>query len=647
MGKHCSVTLVLCWAALCWMAAAAVVTTQTNEAYDWGLPPGFPVPTAPADNPMSAAKVDLGRHLFYDSRLSANGTQSCASCHDQARAFTDGLARSIGSTGQEHPRASMSLVNVAYARALTWGDPRLTRLEDQALVPMYGERPIELGLDRSDRWLDDLRRDPTYQRLFAAAFGDDADSFSRDHLVKALAAFQRSIISARSPYDRYHFAREEGAISEAAVRGEILFHSRPLSCFTCHGGPHFSSAMGATTTASSPADVEEFRAVQFHNTGLYNLAGLLSYPAENTGLFDVTKDPRDVGKFKAPTLRNIAVTAPYMHDGSIATLEEAIDHYAAGGRTLNTGPRQGVGRDNPNKSGTVRGFTLTPAQRGDLVTFLETLTDTALLIDRRFANPWTSTSAAPTDSRRVSRGSIAPAAQRAPTIAAAANLNVVLPEIIAAFARERQSRVEPVFGASGMLARQIQDGAPFELFLAADEEFPQRLTAAGLTRDAGVVYASGRLALFAPKGSPLTVDERLEGLARLQASGGVTRFAIANPDVAPYGKAAEAVLRKRHLWDGIRPKLVLGDSIAQAAQFATTGNAVGGLVAYSLVLSPQLSGRGTHALIAEADHEPLRQRMVVLKRASPAALAFYEYLQSERARALLRKHGYEVPQTSR
>ena len=234
-------------------------------------------------------------------------------------------------------------------------------------------------------------------------------------------------------------------------------------------------------------------------------------------------------------------------------------------------------------------------------------------------------------------------AQRPPVIAAAANLNFALTEIADQFARDRGTRVEVVFGASGTLTRQIRDGAPFELFLAADEEFPNRLTAAGLTRDAGVVYAVGRLVVFAPTGSPLTVDERLDGLTRLVKAGRVGRFAIANPEVAPYGKAAEAVLRKRGLWDAIRPQLVLGDTIAQAAQFATTGNAAGGLVAYSLVLGPGFADRGTYAVIADADHPPLRQRMVLLKRAGPTAAQFYTYLQSEAARVLFRKHGYGVP----
>ena len=217
-------------------------------------------------------------------------------------------------------------------------------------------------------------------------------------------------------------------------------------------------------------------------------------------------------------------------------------------------------------------------------------------------------------------------------------------EIAEQFRRDRGERVDLVFGASGMLTRQIQDGAPFELFLAADEEFPNRLTKAGLTRDSGVVFAVGRLVVFAPANSPLTVDAQLNGLAILLASGGVSRFAIANPAVAPYGRAAESVLRKRGLWDRLLPALVRGDTIAQAAQFATTGNAVGGLVAYSLVLGPELAHRGTFALIPAAEHEPLRQRMVLLKTASAPAQHFYQYLQEPRARDVLRRFGFEMPQ---
>ena len=338
------------------------------------------MPAVPADNPMSVAKVELGRHLFYDLRLSGNGQQSCATCHQQEKAFTDGLTTSAGSTGEDHPRNSMSLVNVAYAATLTWGNPTMTRLEDQALVPMFGRHPIELGLGEDREWLEPLRREPRYVGLFERAFPGDADGVTRANVVKALATFQRTIVSARSPYDRYHFERDDQAVSPAAKRGEVLFHSRPLACFTCHGGFNLSGATGRPGLSET--------AGEFHNTGLYNLPGLLSYPASNTGIHEFTRDPQDVGKFKAPTLRNIAVTAPYMHDGSIDSLDGVLAHYEAGGRTLTEGPHKGVGRDNPNKSERIRGFSLTPDERADLIAFLRSLTDESVLRDPRFANPW-------------------------------------------------------------------------------------------------------------------------------------------------------------------------------------------------------------------------------------------------------------------
>jgi cytochrome c peroxidase len=370
-------------AATCLGLTLGLATVRAQQATPtpyrtWSLPATFPPPTLPADSPLTDARVALGRHLFYDTRLSGNGTQSCSTCHAQAHAFADTRAVGVGSTGERHTRGSMSLVNVAYAEVLTWANPTLTSLEQQALVPMYGDHPVELGLSRSDDWLARLAADARYQRLFHDAFG--RDGITRDHTVEAIAAFERSIVSARSPYDRYHFDRDDSAIPAAAKRGEVLFHSRPLSCFQCHGGVNFSSAM--------PAVRQPMARAPFHNTGLYNLAGAFSYPADDPGVYQITHDRADIGRFKPPTLRNIAVTAPYMHDGSVATLAEAIDHYAAGGRTIASGPHQGIGRDNPNKDATLRGFSLTADQKADLVAFLESLTDDELLRDSRFGNPW-------------------------------------------------------------------------------------------------------------------------------------------------------------------------------------------------------------------------------------------------------------------
>jgi molybdate transport system substrate-binding protein len=235
-------------------------------------------------------------------------------------------------------------------------------------------------------------------------------------------------------------------------------------------------------------------------------------------------------------------------------------------------------------------------------------------------------------------------AQKAPLVAAASDLRFALETIARRFADESGARVELVFGSSGTLTRQIADGAPFELFLSADEAFVETLARAGLTRDAGALYAVGRIVIFAPHRSPLKVDERLEGLRSLLARGGVTRLAIANPEHAPYGRAAEAALRATGLWSSIKPSLVMGENIAQAAQFATTGDAVGGVLAYSLVLAQPLSEQGTYALIPDSLHPPLRQRVVLLKRAGETAQRFYRYLQQPAAREILRTFGFALPQ---
>jgi cytochrome c peroxidase len=352
----------------------------SGDGYVWNLPKGFPKPYVPADNPMTAAKVELGRYLFYDSRMSVNGKASCATCHKLELAFTDGRAVGLGATGELHSRSAMTLVNVAYSAVLTWSNPQMKSLEDQALVPMFGDHPVELGLRKGDGFLPMLRADRQYRSLFERAFPDETDPFTAANVTRAVASFERSIISARSPYDRYHYGGDDNAVSASAKRGEILFFNQHLSCFRCHGGFNFG---GATVSAQNPD-----QPVQFHNTGLYNVPGPLSYPAPNVGIYEFTKAPEDVGKFKVPTLRNIALTAPYMHDGSIPTLEGVLDHYAAGGRTIASGLHAGNGHDNPNKDPLIGGFVFSKQDREDLIEFLKTLTDEAVLHDPRFANPW-------------------------------------------------------------------------------------------------------------------------------------------------------------------------------------------------------------------------------------------------------------------
>ena len=357
------------------------------DTYDWQLPAGFPPPYVPPNNPMTAEKVALGRFLFYDERLSANGTQSCATCHRQELAFSDGRATALGSTGEAHPRNAQGLANVAYNSTLTWGNPSLTALEDQILIPMFGEFPKELAITGHEaEVLARLRDDARYRQLFGAAFPGEAEPIDWGNITRALASFSRTLISGSSPYDRYVYGGDKSAMSPSAVRGLDLFLSEKFECHHCHGGYNFTGSTRDRGTV--------FVEAPFHNTGLYNLGGTGAYPRGNTGVHEITGRAEDTGRFRAPSLRNVALTAPYMHDGSVATLEEVLRLYAAGGRQIADGPLAGDGRANPYKSGFVPGFTLTEQERQDMLAFLNALTDEQFIRDPRFADPFTATATA-------------------------------------------------------------------------------------------------------------------------------------------------------------------------------------------------------------------------------------------------------------
>lgn len=361
--------------------AAPEASVVVEGDYAWHLPASFPKPNVPTDNPISTEKVELGRRLFYDVRLSGNGTFSCASCHDPKKAFTDGRGQAVGSTGQVHPRGAMSLVNVGYATALTWSNDLLVTLEKQALVPMFGEEPVELGLaGQEEAMLARLRDEPIYVASFAKAFVDGEEAISVDHVAKAIASFERTLISGGSAYDRLVYGRDSSALDDSAKRGLDLFFSERTECFHCHGNFNFADNVSHEGTVITE--------MAFHNTALYNVDGKGAYPTASRGLIDVSGKPADMGRFKAPTLRNVAVTAPYMHDGSIATLEDVIDHYARGGRKIDAGPNAGDGAKSPLKSEFLRGFLVSDQEKVDLVHFLESLTDPTFLDDPRFADPW-------------------------------------------------------------------------------------------------------------------------------------------------------------------------------------------------------------------------------------------------------------------
>lgn len=240
-------------------------------------------------------------------------------------------------------------------------------------------------------------------------------------------------------------------------------------------------------------------------------------------------------------------------------------------------------------------------------------------------------------------GPLAYSADVSPIIAAAASLRFALADLATSFSSKTGTSVRFSFSSTGNLSRQIRQGAPFELFLSADEDYVTALSRDGLTLDEGIPYALGRLTVFTPMGSLFDIDANLSGLGKALDSGLIYRFAIANPEHAPYGRAAREVLQHAGLWDAIQPHLVLGENVSQAAQFAISGSCEGALIAQSLALSPGVSSRGKTRLVPAGWHNPLRQRMVLLPAAGEIARAFYAYLQEAQAGEIFLRHGFASP----
>jgi cytochrome c peroxidase len=345
-------------AALLWPAAAfgaidpGPPATAAPGSYTWSLPAGFPLPAVPVDNPMSEAKVALGRRLFFEPRLSVSGRYSCASCHEPSRSFSDGRALAVGATGETLPHNALALVNVAYNVSFGWSEPQVRSLEAQMRKPMLSRHPIELGLaGREARLCAALGGDPQYAAAFAAAFPrpgaaqqDLAGPVTFDHLVKAIAAFERTLISGNSPFDRYVFGGQHGALSEEAKHGMALFFSPQVGCAQCHSGFNFAG---------------NWRDAQ-------GVTGGPSFANDGTGTHPV----------RVPTLRNIALTAPYMHDGRFATLARVLEHYSDLGQQAQARGRGHQDRRLPQRP-------LDAGERAALIAFLESLTDESF--GRRYA----------------------------------------------------------------------------------------------------------------------------------------------------------------------------------------------------------------------------------------------------------------------
>lgn len=353
------------WSAI-WAAVLVSVgaVSASAEAFDWDLPIWMPRPAVPEDNPMTAAKVELGRHLFYDARLSADNTVACASCHTQSRAFTDGRETSVGIEGSVGGKNAPPLMNVAYFPVLTWANPHMTSLEFHSLIPLFGEEPREMGAAGFEgEVFKRLADDPVYASAFAEAFPEQPapDLFT---VTRALGAFQRSLMSFNSPYDQFKYGGNLEALSASALRGEQLFFDHKFECYHCHQGIMFSDNF---QTEGSP-----WAETGFHNTGLYE-----SYPAQVPGLIEITGKPEDAGRFRTPSLRNIAVTGPYMHDGSVADLRGVMDHYGRGGR-----------EGHAMQDGMIIGFDANEQEINDIIAFLESLTDEEFLTNPAHADPW-------------------------------------------------------------------------------------------------------------------------------------------------------------------------------------------------------------------------------------------------------------------
>ena len=319
---------------------------------------------------IAAAKITLGRWLFFDNRLSYNQQKSCASCHDPKFCFSDGYRTSAGTDGFNVQHNAPSLINVVFLKHLTWADSSIHGLAQQMRNPMFNEDPRELGIKGHETLvLSNIALDPYYQKAFKQAFPNQSSPIQLDNIINAIAAYETTLTSFNSKYDRY-LKGEKKALNTQELAGLKLYQSERLQCARCHDYPTIS----------------QHQDLVYANTGLYNIAG--NYPSHDQGLFDFTGQPEDRGKFRIPSLKNVLLTAPYTHNGSVETISEMIDIYAAGGRTISNGPFMGNGSKHPNKSKFIKGFHLSSLEKQQLLAFLNALTDTSNLGLEHWKDPF-------------------------------------------------------------------------------------------------------------------------------------------------------------------------------------------------------------------------------------------------------------------
>lgn len=313
----------------------------------------------------------LGHYLFFEKKLSLSAEKSCASCHDPNFAFADGYNRSLGLYGDPVLRNAPSLLNVRDRFALGWADDGLKSLEKQMERPLFGMHPPEMGaFGQEDLILSRLKQSKFYRKYFRKLFPHEAEPIRFPNIIIAIAAYEKGLNSMNSPYDRYLETKDTTQFGFREIRGMHLFFSDRLSCINCHHGRHLD---------------EPDRGFEYANVGLYFCENL--YPDRDRGLFDVTGDSLDIGRFRIPSLRNVAITAPYFHDGSVQNLNELIEIYSRGGRYNKSGDCPGDGKDHPNRDPRMSEFQLSEEEKKDLLHFLYALTDTSYLRNPYFLNP--------------------------------------------------------------------------------------------------------------------------------------------------------------------------------------------------------------------------------------------------------------------
>jgi cytochrome c peroxidase len=324
---------------------------------------------------LLSAKIELGRYLFFDTRLSFNNTRSCASCHDPKFAFTDGYRRSITANGKHLKHNSPSLLNVGDSHFFDLANATVTSLEMQHLRPLNNKSPIELGFNQNkEQILNVLNSISIYKKLTAFAYGKE--NLDEALIINSIATFVGSLKSQNSVFDLWNSTKT--AISADAQRGFELFRSGRFKCIQCHSLPHFTSATQRNSDSV------------YFNIGLYNLDKFGTYPNNDNGLYDVTGKATDKGKYKAPSLRNVALTAPYFHDGSADNLQQVLDVYEHGGRINLDNQSYGDGRNNPNKDPRISGINMSKNDRIAIIAFLYSLTDTSAINNPNWQNPWKS-----------------------------------------------------------------------------------------------------------------------------------------------------------------------------------------------------------------------------------------------------------------